>query len=50
MRVRAQEREYKNRDNKKAIFINTIYKKKVNKIKPVNLSKEISEKSSGNSN
>ena len=50
MRVWAWEREHENKNNKKVIFINIAYKKKVNKIKPVNLDKETSKKFNKNSN
>ena len=48
--MRAQEKEHENKDDKKVVFISTIYKKKINKIKSVDLSGEISEKLCGNLN
>ena len=50
MRVRAWKRKRENKNNEKVIFINIIYKKKVDKIKFVNLNERTSKKSGGNLN
>ena len=50
MRAKAWKRKYENKNDKKTIFINIIYKKKVDKIKPMNLNEGTSEKSNKNLN
>ena len=50
MRVRARERERDEKFDKKNVFINIIYKKKVNKIKLVNLNEETNKKLNENLN
>ena len=48
MKVRAREKKHKNKDNEKIIFVSTTYKKKINKIKPVDLDGGTSKKPSEN--
>ena len=50
MNIRARERKYKNKDNEKTAFMSITYKKKVNKIKSMNLNEETNKKPGRNLN